>query len=65
MRNSDTVDGRNPAPFGMYKNPVNNGTFTCISHINWCRIFFINSTMMILKEVRESFLDEIRDQCFF
>ena len=24
VRSSGTVDGRNPAPLGMYKNPVNN-----------------------------------------
>jgi len=34
------VDGRNPAPPGMYKNPVNNGIFY---HINWCRSSSINS----------------------
>ena len=41
-----TVDGRNPAPTGMYNDyPVNNGIFTYIYHnINWCRISSINST---------------------
>ena len=36
-----TVDGLNPAPHGMYKNPVCNG----INYIpiNWCRISSINS----------------------
>ena len=34
-----TVDGRNPAPpFGSIKPVVNNGMFTYIYHINWCRI---------------------------
>ena len=34
-----TVDGRHPAPpFGSIKPVVNNGMFTYIYHINWCRI---------------------------
>jgi len=39
----DTVDGRNPAPPGMYKtykNPVNNGINYTLT--NWCRISSIN-----------------------
>ena len=36
----DTVDGRNPAPPGMYKTHVNNGINY---HTNWCRISSINS----------------------
>ena len=38
---SDTVDGRNPAPAGMYYNPVNNG-IQCQPQLV-CRISSINS----------------------
>ena len=35
--NEHIVDGRNPAPLGMYKTTLD------IYHINWCRISSINS----------------------
>ena len=44
---ADTVDGRNPAPLGMYK--------TCKSWdklpINWCRISAINSSRKMMEHV--------------
>ena len=41
LLNQHTVDGRDPAPPGMYKDPVNNVIFI-LCHINWGRISFIN-----------------------
>ena len=44
-----TVDGWNLAPPGMYENPVNNGIFTYICHIKWCRISSINSSTYLWR----------------
>ena len=42
-RSFKSVDGRNPAPPGMYKNPVNDGINYIL--ISWCRISLINSSI--------------------
>ena len=55
---SDTVDGRNPAPPGMQKNPVSNGINY---HINWCKISSINSIMYNRLQFHKRILPQITD----